>query len=208
MPSAHVTGLRGQYVARSVWDAFRAHAERWFGCTACPLSNSRRRLVLFRGQLPCDVLFIGEAPGKSEDMSGLPFVGEAGWLLDSIIREVQDAVGEFRYAITNVVCCLPPIEETTGKVRAPNRKEAAACSERLVEFLRIAQPRLVVALGAVASKHVPIYSGQLTVVRVPPYSVVSVTHPAAILHKQGTPQAGLDLKRATLTITETVRKVL
>lgn len=65
---------------------YSAHVQTWRGCTACSLSVQRSRVVLYRGQVPCDVLFVGEAPGESEDVVGTPFIGPAGKLLDAMIR--------------------------------------------------------------------------------------------------------------------------
>lgn len=62
------------------------HVEKWRDCMRCPLSEQRSNIVLARGTVPCDVLFVGEAPGASEDALGQPFVGPAGHLLDQVIE--------------------------------------------------------------------------------------------------------------------------
>lgn len=64
------------------------HIERWKDCKMCPLHRTRRNVVLGRGGVPCDVLFVGEAPGPVEDINGSPFTGPSGHLLNSIIEEV------------------------------------------------------------------------------------------------------------------------
>ncbi len=61
------------------------HIADWESCTRCPLHTTRRWVVLGRGTLPCDVLFVGEAPGNSENDIGKPFIGQAGKILDSLI---------------------------------------------------------------------------------------------------------------------------
>lgn len=66
---------------------FSSHVERWRDCEGCSLSSRRSRVVLYRGKIPCDVLLVGEAPGDSEDVVGVPFVGPAGRLLDAMIAE-------------------------------------------------------------------------------------------------------------------------
>lgn len=66
---------------------YSSHVERWKDCEGCSLRDRRTRVVLYRGKIPCDVLFIGEAPGESEDVVGVPFVGPAGKLLDAMIQE-------------------------------------------------------------------------------------------------------------------------
>ncbi len=65
--------------------AWTDHVERWKDCTKCPLHTQRSNIVIARGQLPADVVFIGEAPGAIEDGTGLPFKDPAGALLDQII---------------------------------------------------------------------------------------------------------------------------
>lgn len=66
---------------------YQQHVADWRACTGCTLSERRNRVVLFRGSVPCDVLFVGEAPGESEDVVGTPFVGPAGKFLDGMILE-------------------------------------------------------------------------------------------------------------------------
>jgi uracil-DNA glycosylase len=94
---------------------FQLHVNRWGDCQQCELHRVRHKVVLARGRVPCDVLFIGEAPGASEDVLGLPFVGPAGHMLDYIIER---SIGEhnelrkekglpgLRVAMTNLVCCM------------------------------------------------------------------------------------------------------
>src|SRR4051812_28157858 len=93
------------------------HVQRWKDCQRCPLGQQRGRICLTRackagdqpgaygGRLPCDVLFIGEAPGSSEDALGLPFVGPAGDLLDQIKQRALPP--ETSCAFTNLVACYP-----------------------------------------------------------------------------------------------------
>jgi DNA polymerase len=127
------------------------HIEKWTGCIACPLHEGRRNVVLARGQLPCQVLFIGEAPGESEDVEGAPFVGPAGQLLDSIIADSIPST--IRCAFTNVVACIPK-EDGRKSHEGPTRECAKACEGRLREFVHIAQPLVIVQVGEVARKFV------------------------------------------------------
>jgi uracil-DNA glycosylase family 4 len=103
-------------------------------------------------------LFIGEAPGFWEDTDGFPFVGPAGQKLDELL---EDARIEYRLdnifnskpltvAITNIVCCLPPPENKEA-IRTPKDEEAQACSERLHEFVKIAQPKVIVHVGEISA---------------------------------------------------------
>jgi len=161
------------------------HAETWNDCDGCSLCEQRRRVVLWRGEIPADVLFVGEAPGLSEDTFGVPFIGEAGKLLDKLIAEALEngwnahTKARPRYAITNVVACIPKAEE--GGVRPPSKAEAEACRYRLHQFVEMAGASLVVTLGKTAEKHFQ-----------PPKdtdpAIVSMLHPAAILRAEGSDQ--------------------
>lgn len=151
---------------------YRAHVAKWEDCDRCPLCETRRRVVLARGKLPCDILFVGEAPGGSEDVHGQPFIGPAGRLLDHLIQKAIDAaeVESPRLAFTNLVACLPIHE--SGK-SDPTASEIKACKDRLVEFVRIASPKRIVAVGSLSSKWLP-----KLIDREPD---VSIVHPASIL---------------------------
>ena len=116
------------------------------GCTRCALSASRTHIVVDRGNPEAKVLFIGEAPGESEDLAGRAFVGRSGRLLDGMLAEIgfdtnRDAL------IANVVKCRPP------KNRAPLPGEAAACRPFLAKQISLVRPRLMVLLGKTALKH-------------------------------------------------------
>lgn len=127
------------------------------GCTKCKLSRYRKRIVEYRGHLPADVLFVGEAPGTIEDAYGQPFVGPSGDLLDYIIHLTQRTLSiyfdvehneVFTFCITNTVQCIP---KQNGKIRPPELQEKQACSSRLQAIVSLAKPKLVVALGEEAA---------------------------------------------------------
>lgn len=142
-------------------DAWGTHVAKWKDCQACPLCEQRFRICLARGTVPCDVLFIGEAPGSVENDLGLPFKGPAGNLLDQIIERalgclrIQTPTGgvPVTHALTNLVCCFPAEAKAAG-TNEPRAVEILACRPRLVEFANIAQPRLVVCVGSLATKYV------------------------------------------------------
>lgn len=71
---------------------WKSHVAKWKDCDKCPLHLTRTSIVLAKGNVPCDVMFIGEAPGRSEDMLGRPFVGPAGILLDQMIERAMEEV--------------------------------------------------------------------------------------------------------------------
>jgi len=111
-------------------------------CTACSLCDSRKNAVAGLGPVPAKVMFIGEAPGQQEDEEGKPFVGRAGRLLDSLLRQISWS--RDLCFITNVVCCRPPHNAK------PSSKQVTACSHWLNIELGIAQPEILVLMGATA----------------------------------------------------------
>ncbi len=111
-------------------------------CFACPLSQSRTRVV--PGVFPASarLLLVGEAPGRHEDEGGLPFVGRSGQLLDSVLAEV--GLERADLAVLNTVKCRPPDNRT------PRRLEAATCRPWLDAQVEVIDPRVVVTLGSTA----------------------------------------------------------
>lgn len=114
-------------------------AEEVRKCVKCPLHLSRRRAVPGEGNERARVMLIGEAPGRSEDEVGRPFVGAAGRLLDELLASV--GISRQEVFITNVVKCRPPNN------RDPEPKEVEACLPYLVEQVSTVDPEIVVALG-------------------------------------------------------------
>ena len=127
---------------------WQQHVEKWRDCRRCPLCEGRNRVVLARGKIPCDVVFIGEAPGESENIRGIPFDGPAGCLLDSIADRA--GLGRLRLLFANLVACFPAEEKRTGS-NAPPEIAIKACLPRLRELLDMAKPRLVVCVGELAT---------------------------------------------------------
>ena len=154
--------------------AWTDHVAKWRDCTACTLCEQRSNVVLARGQVPCDVLFCGEAPGASEDALGLPFVGPAGHLLDQIIERALPPT--VKYALTNLVCCFPAEAKARGD-NEPEYSEIVACRPRLMEFITLAKPKLIVCVGSLAWNYVEhdAYG------RVRGANVIQIVHPAAVL---------------------------
>lgn len=158
------------------YEKFLAHARRWRDCDRCLLACQRQHIVLARGQVPCDILFIGEAPGDSEDSTGEPFRGPAGKLLDRIIHDAvvtQPQGDQLRLAFTNLVCCFPR-EQKRNKINEPPIEAIKACQPRLQEFVQLAEPRMIVRVGELAAAH----CGQLNLA---PVKMLDIVHPAAIL---------------------------
>lgn len=130
------------------------HRKAWKDCKQCNLCEFRDNVVLYRGiKPPCEILFIGEAPGESEDALGQPFIGPAGKQLDLLIKTTFEDLDPIpTYGMTNMVACIPfrPGEE----IRQPNATQITACSSRLVEMIAIAQPKLIVLLGKISAKYI------------------------------------------------------
>lgn len=116
-------------------------------CAQCGLAMTRRNVVPGRGELPCDLLIIGEAPGVTEDMTGQSFIGLAGQLLDRM--EKASGLAEFRIYRTNCVLCRP-CDDWRAKNRQPTPEEVLACLANVNTLIRLARPRVALLLGRVS----------------------------------------------------------
>jgi uracil-DNA glycosylase family 4 len=115
------------------------------GCTRCPqLVQSRQTVVFGSGNADADVMFVGEAPGRNEDEQGVPFVGQAGKLLDQLLGEIGLTRPEV--FVVNTLKCRPP-----GN-RDPLPQEISNCQDYLFRQLDLIQPRVVCTLGNFATK--------------------------------------------------------
>jgi uracil-DNA glycosylase family 4 len=159
------------------------HRDEVVGCVRCPLSAGRTQVVLGNGDPDADLMFVGEAPGYHEDRQGVPFVGQAGKLLDRLLVGIGLSRG--RVFVANVLKCRPP-----GN-RDPLPAEIEACEPHLYRQVALIRPRVVATLGNFATKllsgrpdgisrvhghELPIQIGELPVVLYPLY------HPAAALY--------------------------
>jgi DNA polymerase len=113
-------------------------------CTQCGLAETRTQVVFGVGDPEARLMFVGEAPGKNEDLQGEPFVGAAGKLLDSLLEEIDLRRSEVY--IANVLKCRPP-----GN-RDPRPDEIDACKGYLREQIRLVAPEVVMTLGNFATK--------------------------------------------------------
>ena len=127
-------------VADMDWPALR---EAVAGCQACKLCERRRNTVFGVGDEQADWLIVGEAPGENEDIQGEPFVGQAGKLLDNMLRAIGLARRE-RVYIANVLKCRPP-----GN-RNPAPEEIAQCAPYLLRQIELLQPKIILAMGRFA----------------------------------------------------------
>ena len=122
----------------------RVVAEEAAGCVACRLSETRTQVVFGVGAFDADLMFIGEAPGRNEDLEGEPFVGAAGKLLDQLLGEI--GIDRDDVYIANVIKCRPP-----GN-RDPRPDEIEACKGYLRRQLELIDPAVVMTLGNFATK--------------------------------------------------------
>lgn len=126
------------------------HMADWVQCDRCPLGKTAQNRCLARGQIPAQVLIFGEAPGTREDSVGYPFVGPSGDLLNTILDTVQQSI-PFTYCIGNVVGCIPHGQPGSGQtVRPPTPPEADACYPRVVDLIRLVNPRATIYCGRTA----------------------------------------------------------
>ena len=132
-------------LAEMDWEAVEASIGE---CTRCGLCQGRKHTVPGVGDRAARWLFVGEGPGRQEDLQGEPFVGPAGKLLDNMLRALTLARGQDTY-IANVVKCRPV--GTDGRDRPPSAEEIAACMPYLRRQIALIQPQLIVALGKTAA---------------------------------------------------------
>ena len=118
--------------------------EKCRSCRRCSLSETRTNVVFGAGSRDAKLMFVGEAPGEKEDLSGIPFVGAAGKLLDKYLYAVD--IDREDVFIANMLKCRPP------KNRDPKEDEQDLCIEYLREQVRLIQPKIIVCLGRISAK--------------------------------------------------------
>jgi uracil-DNA glycosylase len=122
-------------------DALRIEAST---CTRCALSQGRTQVVFGNGHPNADLMLVGEAPGFHEDQQGIPFVGQAGKLLDKLLATIELTRADV--FVANVLKCRPP-----GN-RDPMPEEIASCEPHLFRQIELIEPKLVATLGNFATK--------------------------------------------------------
>lgn len=171
-------------------------------CTACPLAPGRTQVVFSRGDPTSDLMFVGEAPGRDEDLAGEPFVGRSGKLLDRLLFEELGRDRSDCY-VCNVVKCHPP-----GN-RDPLPNEVETCRHFLDDQVELISPRVIVTLGNFASRTLLDRTDGITRLRGQIYRyrdsvLVPTYHPAAALRGGGTVLAEMraDFVRAKRALLE------
>lgn len=151
-------------------------------CTACSLHQGRHSTVFGAGNPDAEVVFIGEAPGRDEDLQGEPFVGRSGKLLTKIMAAI--GYGRDEVFICNILKCRPPNN------RDPQPGEVTACEHHLKRQLAIINPRVICCLGRVAAQTMLGTSASLKRLRETVHfyegiPVIATYHPAALLRNPG-----------------------
>ena len=157
---------------------FKALYDDCVACRRCSLGATRTNCVFGTGNPNADLLFVGEAPGEQEDLSGTPFVGKAGQLLDKYLYAV-DIPRESVY-IANILKCRPP------KNRDPLPEEEDACIAHLRRQLLLIRPKVIVCLGRIAAMRLIRADYKITKehgewVKKGAYQMTAIYHPAALL---------------------------
>ena len=149
-------------------------------CTKCELSVTRNNAVPGKGNYKSDVIFVGEAPGKNEDMKGEPFIGVAGNKLSSALESA--GITRDQVYITNIVKCRPP------KNRVPTTIERNTCQNYLKKEIEIIKPKIICILGNTAfnslldGKEITKFRGKI--VRKNNQLYFLTIHPAATIYNQ------------------------
>ncbi len=144
-PDPGASAVRNDSVPRDYPDSLEALTAHVGDCRRCKLHKARTRLVFGEGSPRARLVFVGEGPGRDEDLAGRPFVGEAGKLLTKIIENGMGLSRKDVY-ICNIVKCRPP------KNRNPEEDEIENCIPFLRQQLKIIQPEVICALGRVAGQ--------------------------------------------------------
>jgi DNA polymerase len=170
------------------------------GCKLCDLWKGRTHAVPGAGNIYSEIVFIGEGPGYNEDKQGLPFVGQSGKYLETLLRLIN--LKREDVFITNVVKCRPP------ENRDPLPNEIATCKPYLDQQLNLIDPLIIVTLGRFSmARYFP--NGKITQIHGQAKfengrAYYPLFHPAAVLRNQALqPQMEADFKR----IPETLAKV-
>ncbi len=147
-------------------------------CKKCELHQTRTNCVFGTGSRDSDVLFVGEAPGEREDLSGVPFVGAAGKLLDKYLYAV--GIDRQRVYIANILKCRPP------KNRDPKPEEEDACIGYLRSQVKLLDPKVIICLGRISAMRLIKPDFKITQehgkwFKKGNYLITAVYHPAALL---------------------------
>ena len=148
-------------------------------CRECVLHKTRNKFVFGGGSAEAKIMFVGEAPGKNEDLQGLPFVGRAGDILDKLLASIDMKRNEV--FIANVLKCRPP-----GN-RDPQVEEISICKDYLFKQIEIIDPRIICTLGKYSTQLILDTKQGITGLRGKIFQrdgrfILPINHPAAVLY--------------------------
>ena len=171
----HIPDLHASEIKKAAMDALR---EEIGDCQRCGLSKGRKNLVFGEGSLDAEIMFIGEAPGRDEDLQGRPFVGDAGKLLTRLIEKM--GLRREDVYIANILKSRPPMN------RDPEEDEIRACLPFLERQIEIIAPKVIVSLGRISAHSLLNTRTPITKLRGTFYDykgipVMSTFHPAYLL---------------------------
>jgi uracil-DNA glycosylase len=175
--------IEGHRVTRNViqHDSLEIIASEVIGCPLCKLSRTRKNAVPGQGQVSAKIMFIGEAPGKNEDLKGKPFVGAAGRILDQAMEKA--GIDRSMVFITNVVKCRPPSN------RIPDEDERIACRPYLQRQISLISPKIICILGNTAYSSIlggkSITASRGKIVKKDSQRYFLTVHPAAAIYNKG-----------------------
>ncbi len=161
-------------------DSLEKIAEDVRGCPLCKLARTRKNAVPGEGQISARIMFIGEAPGRSEDEKGKPFVGAAGRILDNLLKKA--GIERSQVFITNIVKCRPPNN------RVPEEDELIACRPYLDRQIALIKPKVICILGRTAYSSIlggsSITANRGKIVERSGQKYFSTFHPAAVIYNK------------------------
>ena len=175
----NVTAFKEEEPDLALPDTLEKLKKQAMDCHLCNLSKSRTHVVFGEGNADAAIMFVGEAPGASEDSSGKPFVGRSGDLLTKMIENVL-MIPRSEVYISNIVKCRP------ANNAEPTPSEAHTCSPYLSKQLALIKPKIVVALGATAYHYLSGDDSDISKVRGTVqtgegYTLIPTYHPAYLL---------------------------
>ena len=167
------------------------------GCPLCKLARTRKNAVPGEGQVFAKIMFIGEAPGRSEDEKGKPFVGAAGRILDDLLKKA--GIERSQVFITNIVKCRPPNN------RVPEEDELIACRPYLDRQIALIKPKVICILGRTAYSSIlggsSITASRGKIIERSGQKYFSTFHPAAVIYNKSLRSTlEADLKRLAAEI--------
>ena len=169
-------------------------------CRNCDLADTRHNVVFGEGARDAEVMFIGEGPGEQEDLTGRPFVGRAGQLLDDMLTMID--LNRENVFIGNMVKCRPP-----GN-RDPLNIEQEACIGYLRNQVALIRPKIIICLGRIAAKAIIQENFKITEQHGQWFQrggvqMTAIYHPSALLRDEGKrPETFVDLKKIQAKIRE------